>query len=303
MNVMLTKLFLIRRGLAVTEIARKLLHPKLITWRLISLVFSIFLLVAAFLKLRDFGTPNALFDIAPSLEFGLIQLEVFVALWLLSGWKTVAAWLCTFSLFATFAGASLAMVVQKKATCGCFGSVDFNPAWVFVIDIVAISSLLLVGRIENHRVVDPSPYWHGSRLKQRIWSLTIGVSLIAPIFGFAGIYFNTEIGSWYARNLPIALTGQVLVTEPSVIAASPGAEGDWQTLSFAVVNRGKEAVRLIGAEQNCKCRAIKSLPVVVPAGGEVDIDVDVKLGSKSSFALLTSSQRQTRLVCRWKEID
>ncbi len=84
-----------------------------------------------------------------------------------------------------------------------------------------------------------------------------------------------------------------------MIAASPGVVGDWQTLSFAVVNRGKESVRLVGAEQNCKCRAIKSLPIVVPAGGQVDIDVDVKLGSKSSFALLTTSQRQTRLVCRW----
>ena len=290
-----------RRGLVVTDNTRSIWHSKLITWRLIRSVFSFFLLVAAFLKFRDFGTPNALYDIAPSLEFGLIQLEVLIALWLLSGWKTVEAWLCTFCLFAAFAGASLAMVVQKKATCGCFGSVDFNPAWVFVIDIVAISALLLVGRIENHRVVDPSPDGLMIRLKQRIWSLTIGVSLIAATIGFVGTYFNTEVGSWYARNLPIALTGQELVTEPSVVAASPGVEGEWQTLSFAVVNRGKESVRLIGAEQNCKCRAIKSLPVVVPAGGQVDIDVDVKLGSKSSFALLTSSQRQTRLVCRWKE--
>jgi hypothetical protein len=88
-----------------------------------------------------------------------------------------------------------------------------------------------------------------------------------------------------------------------VVAASPGVDGEWQTLSFAVVNRGKESVRLIGAEQNCKCRAIKSLPVIVPVGGQVDIDVDVKLGSKSSFSLLTSSQLQPRLVCRWKEIE
>ena len=275
----------------------------MITWPLIRSVFSVFLLVAAYLKFRDFGTPSALFDIAPSLEFGLIQIEVLLALWLLSGWKTVVAWFCTLGLFATFTGASLAMVVQKKATCGCFGSVDFNPAWVFAIDLVAISTLLLVGRLESHRAVDTASYWHRSRLKQRLWKLTIGVSLIAPIFGFAGVYLNTEIGSWYSRSMPIAFSGQVLVTEPSLIAASPGVEGDWQTLSFAVFNRGKESVRLIGAEQNCKCRAIKSLPVVVPAGGKVSIEVDVKLGSKSSFALLTSSQLQTRLVCRWQEKD
>ena len=299
----ISKLLSMRGGLVVTESTPRILQSKLITWPILRSVFGVFLLVAAFLKLRDFGSPSALFDIAPSLEFGLIQLEVLLALWLLSGWKTVAAWFCTLGLFTTFAGASFAMVVQKKATCGCFGSVDFNPAWVFVIDIVAISALLFVGRIENHRVVDPSPDWLGFRLKNRIWSLTIGISLVATTIGFAGIYFNTAIGSWYARNLPIALSGQVLVTEPSVVAASPGVVGDWQTLSFAVVNRGKESVRLIGAEQNCKCRAIKSLPVVVPAGGQVDIDVDVKLGSKSSFALLTSSQRQARLVCRWREIE
>jgi hypothetical protein len=287
----------------VTEFTNVVSQPKWFTWRFIRFVFSVFLLVTAFLKFRDFGSPSALFDIAPSLEFGLIQLEVLIALWLLSGWKTIAAWFCTLCLFATFAGASLALVVQKKATCGCFGSVDFNPAWVFVIDIVAISTLLLVGRIENNRVVDPSPDWIGFRLKQRILSLTMGISLIAITIGFAGIYFNTHVGSWYARNLPIALTGQVLVTEPSVVAASPGVEGNWQTLSFSVVNRGKESVRLIGAEQNCKCRAIKSLPIVVPAAGQVDIEVDVKLGSKSSFALLTTSQQQARLVCRWRESE
>lgn len=301
MNVMLTKLFLVRRGLAVTEIARKLLQPELITWRLIRSVFSILLLVAAFLKLRDFGTPNALFDIAPSLEFGLIQLEVLVALWLLSGWKTVAAWFCTLGLFATFAGASLAMVMQKKTSCGCFGTIEFNPVWVFAIDVFAISLLLLAGRIETHRIVEPSADWLGFRLNQRIWILSIAISFIATAIGFAGIVFNTEIASWYSRNIPIALSGHVLVTEPSVVAASPGVEGEWQTLSFAVSNRGKEPVRLIGAEQNCKCRAIKSLPIVVPAGEQVDIVVDVKLGSKSSFSLLTSSQQQARLVCRWKE--
>ncbi len=285
----------------MTDSTHEFLQSKMIAWRLIRSVFSVFLLVAAFLKLRDFGTPNALFDIAPSLEFGLIQLEVVIALWLLSGWKTAAAWFCTLCLFATFAGASLAMVVQKKATCGCFGSVEFYPAWVFVIDIIAISFLFPIGRQENHRVADPSPDLLGFRLKKRIGSLMMGIPLIATTMGFAGIYFHTEIGSWYARNLPIALTGQVLVTEPSVVAASPGADGDWQTLNFAVLNRGKESIRLIGAEQNCKCRAIKSLPIVVPAGGQVDIDVDVKLGSKSSFALLTTSQWQSRLVCQWQE--
>ena len=287
----------------MTELSYRVSQPKWFTWGLIRPLFSVFLLAASFLKLRDFGTPNALFDIAPSLEFGLIQIEVLIALWLLSGWKTVAAWFCTLCLFATFAGASLAMIVQRKATCGCFGSVDFNPAWVFVIDIVAISLLLIVGRIENQRVVDDSSDRLGFRFKQPIWIYTVAVLFVATTAGFGGMFFHSEIGAWYARNLPIGVTGQVLVTEPAVVAASPGVEGEWQTLSFAVVNRGKESVRLIGAEQNCKCRAIKSLPVVVPAGGKVDIDVDVKLGSKSSFALLTSSKQKMRMVCRWREVE
>jgi len=292
-----------RKGLVVADNTRRFLQSNLISWPILRSVFSVFLLVAAFLKLRGFGTSNTLFDISPSLEFGLIQLEALVAIWLVSGWKTVAAWCCTLGLFATFAGASLAMVIQKKATCGCFGSVDFNPTWVFLIDIIAIFSLMLVGRIEIHRDVDRSPDWSGFALKHRIGSLAIGISFFATTVGFAGNYLSTEIGSWYARNLPIAFSGHVLVTEPSVVIASPGVEGEWQTLSFAVVNRGKESLQIVGAEQNCKCRAIKSLPVVVPPGGKVEIDVDVKLGSKSSFVLLTSSQRQARLVCRWREIE
>jgi len=146
-----------RKGLVVADNTRRFLQSNLISWPILRSVFSVFLLVAAFLKLRGFGTSNTLFDISPSLEFGLIQLEALVAIWLVSGWKTVAAWCCTLGLFATFAGASLAMVIQKKATCGCFGSVDFNPTWVFLIDIIAIFSLMLVGRIEIHRDVDRSP--------------------------------------------------------------------------------------------------------------------------------------------------
>lgn len=103
-----------RKGLFVTDSTRRIFQSNMISWPMLRSVISVFLLVAAFLKLRGFGTPNALFDISPSLDFGLIQLEVLVALWLLSGWKTVAAWLCTLGLFATFAGASLAMVIQKK---------------------------------------------------------------------------------------------------------------------------------------------------------------------------------------------
>lgn len=275
-------------------------HSTPISWRLIRLVFSVILIVTAFLKWRDFGYSNTLYDIAPSLEFGLIQFEVLLSLWLMSGWKTVAAWFSTLSLFATFAGASFAMVLQKKASCGCFGSVDFNPAWVFAIDIIAVCILILVGRIENQRAVSISVDWGGL---QRMWSLTMTISLVTSTIGFAGIYFNAEVGSWYARNMPIAITGQSLVTEPSVVAARPGVDGEWQSLTFAVVNRGKGPVRLIGAEQNCKCRAIQSLPIVVPAGEQVEVIVDVKLGSKSSFGLLTSSQRQARLVCRWKEFE
>ena len=214
----------------MTNSTSRTLQPMLISWRFVRLAFGVFLLVTAFLKWRGFGTPNVLFDIAPSLEFGLIQLEVLLALWLMSGWKTVAAWFCTVGLFATFAGASLAMVMQKRSSCGCFGAVDVNPTWALAIDVFAIGLLLLVGRMEANRVVEPTSEWLGFKPNRQKWSLSIAIAFIASAIGFAGIVFNTEIGSLYARNMPIALSGQVLVTEPLVVAAGPGIEGEWVSI-------------------------------------------------------------------------
>jgi hypothetical protein len=269
----------------------------LLFWRRVRWIFGVLLLLTALLKWRDFGSSTVLTDIGPSVEWALIQLELLVALWLFSGWKPRFSWVFCVALFASLSGAVSAMVVQNRVSCGCMGAVDLNPKWLLLSDIVALGVLIVVGFVESrfgNGVID------FSGLNRRLGARFLAFfPVLAAILGFSAIYWTVPIAAAYSRILPIALTGHVLVTEPVVLKVDPGKDGEWRSLRFDVLNRGSEPVRLIGAEQGCKCRAIQSLPVDVPAGGRVTIAVDVMLGSKSSFWLLTSSSRQRRLICRW----
>ena len=81
-------------------------------WFGLRLVLAVFFLLAAFLKWQAFvsGVPSAVSEVAPQLEWGLIQFEFLLAIWLLSGWATSALWWVLVALFSIFTGAGLYQV-------------------------------------------------------------------------------------------------------------------------------------------------------------------------------------------------
>ena len=248
--------------------------------------------VSFWLKWSAFGVGYAspLFEIAPQLELFLIQFELLLGLWLVSGLWMKLAWGVTLVLFSGFTGVSLSMVIEGRSSCGCFGAVEVSPIWMLLFDIVAIALLLLCSRkiLNRSRVV--------------LNGALAGAGLTASLL----MMFNaTNLTSWTVQQLSPKLTGQYLVTVPAVIDLGKGPADEWRTLELTVFNRSSEPITLVGAEHNCKCRAEQDLPVTIPAQEKATIRVSVRLGRTSGkqfdrFWLRTSHQRQPLLLCRWQ---
>jgi hypothetical protein len=93
-------------------------------YAVISRCIGVLLLTAAGLKLwglRVDAVPSLGVLSSPEFKVGLIEFEVFLGVWLLSGKATVVAWFTAILTFVAFAAASGYQGWQGQASCGCLG--------------------------------------------------------------------------------------------------------------------------------------------------------------------------------------
>ncbi len=113
------------------------------------------LLIAAVLKAYQLFTDPALGMLHGShwLQAALVDYELLLALWLLSGiglrWGRRIA-LVTFLGFGYYA---FFLGLSGKASCGCFGKVHVNPWWTFGID-AALTFLLIIWKPQRREDSD-----------------------------------------------------------------------------------------------------------------------------------------------------
>jgi len=86
----------------------------------------------------------------------LIQFEIALCIWLLSGLYARGAWRVSLSCFALFACVSLYKGLMGEADCGCFGPIKVNPWLTAVMDLAVVLGLLVtwparVGPVMPHR--------------------------------------------------------------------------------------------------------------------------------------------------------
>jgi hypothetical protein len=98
------------------------------------------LLIAASLKAYELIGNPALGTLYGSkwLEAGLVEYEVLLASWLLTG---VAQHWCRWTMLATFFGFGCYATyvgVLGDVSCGCFGPVQVNPWWTLGLDCIAL---------------------------------------------------------------------------------------------------------------------------------------------------------------------
>ncbi len=73
-----------------------------------------------------------------------VELELALAIWLLSGLFKKAAWLAALLCFCAFSAITAYKALKGAASCGSFGSVQVNP-WItlFAIDLPAVIALVV----------------------------------------------------------------------------------------------------------------------------------------------------------------
>ena len=260
---------------------------------------AIVLIVAAVLKWRAFGSANGspLSAAAPQLEWLIIQLELITGIWLLSNWLLNAAWAMTTFLFGGFSAAALIMVANGRSSCGCLGTVEVNPVWFLIFDLAVLTALCCF-RPSLDVPLARKPFLSVGSF---FWAicLILGLSLGATVNYHAGWISSVS------NVFPASLTGQYLLCQPAVARAENGPPGVWREVSFSINNRSDDTVVLYGAENNCSCRAVNSLPISIPAKQSKAVNFKVKLGKtegvqQARFWVLTSHKNQRTLLCRWQ---
>ena len=108
-------------------------------------LLGMLLLIAAVLKgwqlLTEPVANNDIWTYRPFLVL-MVEFELALAIWLLSGLFKKAAWLVSLLCFSAFSAITLYKGITGAESCGCFGSVHVNP-WItlFAIDLPAVLSL------------------------------------------------------------------------------------------------------------------------------------------------------------------
>src|SRR5216683_1052672 len=80
-----------------------------------------FLLAAAGLKAHGFLVDPLSHDSLlgfPRFQIAIIEAEIILGLWLLSGWRMRQAWAVALALFVILASASLYLALDKQNSCG-----------------------------------------------------------------------------------------------------------------------------------------------------------------------------------------
>ena len=268
-----------------------------------------FFLVTAFLKWRAFlaGTPSAVSEVAPQLEWGLIQFEFLLAVWLLSGLAAREVWWVLVITFSVLAGASVYQVWMGQSSCGCFGQFSLHPIWVVLLDTCLLLLLYWFGPT-TQATTDASA---ANRIPENLIPSLIARGLI-PFVTALGLGLGTvlmamtpSLANLISANIAPTWSGQYLITKPVIANVGVGKPGEWLDVRLVVNNRSKEPIRLIGAANDCQCTAGQDLPVTIASGAETKIRVRVKIGDTEGFRdgkiwFRTDHAPQPLLLCRWR---
>jgi hypothetical protein len=229
---------------------------------------------------------------SPRLLIAVIEAEVLLGLWLLSGWSPRAGWVAALGFFAVMAGTSLYLAATGQTSCGCFGQVPVNPWLTFAVDLTAIGALVLFRPLCGGRLAPNA--WMSRLLRSAIGAIVL-LSLLA---GGAVLAFGDPLEA-LAR-----MRGDSITVQPSVSDVGEGETGTERTFRIQLANHTDRPVRFVGGTTTCSCIATESLPLLLGERETKAIDVSVRFrGSpgrfQHTFVLLTDAEEQPAVVARF----
>jgi hypothetical protein len=245
---------------------------------------GVLLLVAAILKAQGFGvTPvSALGWLSAAwIQVGLIEAEVLLACWLISGKAPLAAWLVACMTFSMFAGVAFFQAWIGRATCGCFGRLALNPWYAFLIDLGVLAALGL-GHPELKSL------WREPRTVL-LRPLTAAAGWFvggAVVFAVLGVIAVHCFGSFDAALAH--LRGERIAVQPHFVDVGTASIGELHEVHVRIANYTEGSVRLLGGTSDCSCVVTKDLPMTIRAGEAKDFLVELRHTGAPGFFTRTA---------------
>ncbi len=241
--------------------------------KLIPRALGLLLLVAAALKFHGLAltpvSPMGWFS-APWFQVIVIQAEVVLGVWLVSGRAPTFAWLLATVTFSLFAAVSFYQGMVGRASCGCFGRLPVSPWYAFGIDIIVLVCLGF-GRPNLQSLWEEPKTMVLRPLGALCGWLVGGAVVFGVLLGLASYHFGS-LGAATAF-----FRGERLAVIPSLVDVGEGMLGENRESHITVANYTDTPVRIIGGTSDCACVVTNDLPITVPAGESRPISVRVRL--------------------------
>lgn len=243
------------------------------------------LIAAAGLKAWPLVTGQAVESQAASLgKLILIQGEILLALWMISGISAAWAFRVGMVFFAGAACVNLRSIWLGEVSCGCFGKVEVPP-WVSLgINAVAIAAMVILRpRFEGGVIASTV-----SSVKSMGWVALASVLILA--IGGGGALTRS-----YFQPRVIEVSKEIDLGVMEVEAR--------KEVAISLRNVSDNPVTILGARTNCTCSLVKGLPVVIEAGGLVEVVLSIVPPARSQFEghvfLYTSNRNAATIHCRY----
>lgn len=223
-------------------------------------------------------------------QVAVVEWELILGLWLLTGAVPVAARIACFITFLAFAGVSFYLGMIGQASCGCFGAIQASPWHAFAFDVGILILLILSKFMPKDRTLA------NQQIGRHAAGLVGGVILCLGLAtGMGSVVFGSP-------NAALAyLRGESVTVRPSFLDVGAGKAGDVVEASVEVVNWTDKVVLVYGGTSDCSCIATSDLPLQIEPGKSSRMVVRVRLpndgrGLFSRKAFLRTDCERARIV-------
>lgn len=246
---------------------------------------GVLLLLAAVLKLSGLGAdPVARMGLfsTPEFQLALIEFEVFLALWLLSGQRPIGSWLVALTVFTSFAAVSFYQGWIGQSSCGCFGRLSVSPWAAFALDVLILAALGF-GRPDLTPLRDNPRRGLAAAVRPAAWGVAGVVMIGGLLVGVAHLGFG---------SVPAAiayLRGERVSIEPRLVDVGEGVGGESREVSVTLTNWTDRPVQLFGGTADCGCTVLNDLPVTIPAKESCSVSVLVRLSGPAGIFTRTAT--------------
>ncbi len=228
--------------------------------RIILTLVGLALLAAGGLKAIALSSPvshPAPPQIADSwIQLAIIQYEILLGLWLLSGVSRLGAWGVAVLTFGFFSAVNLWSGLIGQSSCGCFGVVQVNPWLAFGVDSAAFLLLVLAGR--------PNGVFQAAEWDRSLASMAGFAGSVVFVLAAWSSMIHFTVGTTDAA-LAI-LQGRTVFASRSVVSLGAVRANRAAYAKVEIFNRSEQAVQLVGGTSDCSLNFVVDLPLDIPAG-------------------------------------